>query len=215
MTIYIEFSSDTFTRWTGGQIDGILMPKPKDIEAGWSDQEMADVGLIRSSAIVEADAIPDGKISTAAVAKRVEGSVKWVNTLINAPVLTLAERRTAAISQLKEKRWQIEIGGVDVTLSTEEVVPVSTGRGDVRTDLHIQMTTIGAGMRTDGATFNFSDGVPRSVSNADMLTVISSALTHVQAAFDREAVVTTALDDAETHVAIDAAIALIETGWPD
>lgn len=75
------------------------------------------------------------------------------------------------------------------------------------------MTTIVGGMRQDGATFNFADSKPRSVSNADMLMAITAALSHVQAAFDREAAITTEINSANTHAKLDLALDKIEEVW--
>lgn len=128
--------------------------------------------------------------------------------------MTIDERRVVAIAALKQRRWEVEIGGVEVEIGGETVT-ISTARGDDRLNLHIMMTLIGAGQRPDGATFNFADGVPRSVSNADMLVAIGAALAKVQAAFDREAEVTALIEAAEDGGDMDAAVAEIETGWPE
>lgn len=125
---------------------------------------------------------------------------------------TIEERKQILIDALKQKRWEVETGGVTVPINGEDVL-VSTARGDDRTNLHIMMTTIVGGMRQDGATFNFADSKPRSVSNADMLMAITAALSHVQAAFDREAEITTEINSANTHAKLDLALDKIEEVW--
>lgn len=127
---------------------------------------------------------------------------------------TLQERRDELIPRLKDRRWSEEISGVDITIG-EDIVPVSTARGDDRTALHMEFSRIVANIRPDGATFNFADTVPRSVSNEDMMLAIQAALNHVQTCFDRESVVTNLIKDATTHAAMDAAEAAIEDGWPN
>lgn len=78
----------------------------------------------------------------------------------------------------------------------------------------MEFSRLGADIRPDGATFNFGDAVPRAVSNADMMAAIGAALAHVQAAFDREGVVTALIADAHTHDLMDAAEDAIGEGWP-
>lgn len=89
-------------------------------------------------------------------------------------------------------RWQAEIRGVMVTIAGSPVV-VSTARGDDRSALHVNFSAIAAGLRADGAVFNFADGAPRAVSNSDMSAAIEAALTHVQRCFDRESSVDAAI----------------------
>lgn len=86
-------------------------------------------------------------------------------------------------AHLAERRWQREIAGVTVSIGDEDVL-VSTARGDDRAALHMTYSALKNGLRADGATFNFADGKPRKVSNADMEAAVLAALAHVQAAFD-------------------------------
>jgi hypothetical protein len=125
---------------------------------------------------------------------------------------TIAERKQILVDLLKQKRWEVETGGVNVPINGEEVL-VSSARGDDRTNLHVMMTTIVGGMRQDGATFNFADSKPRSVSNADMLTAIGAVLSHVQSAFDKEAEITNEINAANTHAKLDLALDKINEVW--
>lgn len=116
--------------------------------------------------------------------------------------------KRALIAHLKALRWQLEIAGVTVTIGGEPVL-VSTARGDDRAALHQEFSAIGAGLRPEGSPFNFADGIPRAVSNADMQTAILAALSHVRAAFGLELTLTAQIE-AETLTtleAIDAAFA--------
>lgn len=114
----------------------------------------------------------------------------------------------ALIAHLKSRRWQREIAGVTVAIAGAPV-PVSTARGDERATLHATLTAISLGLRSDGATYNFADGRPRAVSNADMQAAILAALSHVQGAFDLERALTADIEAGEiTALAdIDAAFA--------
>lgn len=82
-----------------------------------------------------------------------------------------------------EQRWRQETAGVTVPIGGEQVL-ISTQRGDDRAALHVTYSAIKNGLRADGATFNFADGRPRAVSNAEMEAAIVAALAHVQGAFD-------------------------------
>lgn len=96
-----------------------------------------------------------------------------------------ALRKAVLVAHLKDRRWHAEIGGIVATINGE-AVRVSTSRGDDRAALHQIYSAITAGLRSEGATFNFADAVPRSVSNAEMMAVVLAALAHVQACFDLE-----------------------------
>lgn len=196
-------------------ISGVISrtePRPRwfnDDGQPLSDVELAEHGWYR---IQDADPIPEGKTSTGTTAQIVDGVPKWVHTLVNAPEPTLAERKQILIDRLKQKRWEVETGGVTVPINGEEVL-VSTARGDDRTNLHVMMTTITNGMRQDGATFNFADSKPRPVSNADMLTAIGAVLSHVQSAFDKEAEITNEINAANTHAKLDLVLDKINEVW--
>lgn len=125
---------------------------------------------------------------------------------------TIAERKTRLIDKLKQKRWEVETGGVTVTINGEDVL-VSTARGDDRTALHVEFTRLLAGLRPDGATFNFADTLPRKVTNEEMTGAINAALIHVQASFNIEDHITSLINAAATHDDLDAAYDLIQEEW--
>lgn len=136
---------------------------------------------------------------------------EWAKPEPEAPELTIEEKRIAKRAAISEKRWQVETGGITVTIG-EDAIPVSTARGDDREALHITFSAINAGLRQDGAVFKFADEVPRAMSNADMLAIVAAALGHVQACFDHEAPLLAAVAAAEDDAALDAID--VETGWP-
>jgi len=125
---------------------------------------------------------------------------------------TIAERKQILIDLLKQKRWEVETGGVTASINGEQVL-VSTARGDDRTALHVEFTRLLAGLRPDGATFNFADTLPRSVTNEEMTSAINAALIHVQASFDTEDHITSLINAAATHDDLDAADDLIQEEW--
>ncbi|WP_346358091.1 DUF4376 domain-containing protein [Bosea sp. (in: a-proteobacteria)] len=120
-----------------------------------------------------------------------------------------AFRKTALVAHLKARRWQAETAGITATIGGE-AVRVSTTRGDDRAALHQVCTAISGGLRSDGAVFNFADGVSRGVSNAEMQAVVLAALAHVQACFDLEGTLRAAIEAGilTTKEEIDAA------SWP-
>jgi hypothetical protein len=176
------------------------------LQAVCIDHDGPGIGLDQPA---QAEPIPEGKISPGQVVKCVNGAVRFMHVLMNAPVPTLAERREHAIADLKQRRWEVEISGLEVEINGEPVT-VSTARGDDRLNLHIMLTLFGAGQRPDCAVFNFADGKPRAVSNADMLMAIAK----VQMVSFRKAEVTPLIEVAHMHAVMEAADAEIWTGWP-
>lgn len=79
MALYLETSTG-FVLWAGEAISGIRYQRA--IERNWSSEDLAAIGLYAPS---EADPIPEGKISTGQTVERVEGVVKYVHTLEDAP----------------------------------------------------------------------------------------------------------------------------------
>jgi len=77
--LFLENPSDNFTAWAGEPIGGIVYPR--SIEALWSAQELADLGLY----LPIDPGVPDGKIATGFSVARVDGVVTFVYTLEDAP----------------------------------------------------------------------------------------------------------------------------------
>lgn len=80
MTLYLEISPNIFAPWQGEPINGIRYPRA--IATNWSDEDLAAIGLYSPA---DADPVPEGKIVTSQSVQRVEGVVKWVNELADAP----------------------------------------------------------------------------------------------------------------------------------
>lgn len=80
MTLYYEVEANVFTQWRGKPIDDIQ--HPRIIEQVWPDDELEAIGLFKPAS---SDPVPDGKIAVATNVERVDGVVKYVNTLEEAP----------------------------------------------------------------------------------------------------------------------------------
>ena len=78
MKAYLE-AAEGFVPWAGQRIDDVLYPL--GIVTSWSEQELAAVGLY----IPVVDAVPEGKIVTSRAVERVNGVVKYVDTLKAVP----------------------------------------------------------------------------------------------------------------------------------
>lgn len=81
MPLYRETSSG-FVQWAGEAIDGIQHPAWRHYEAAWTAADLAAIGLFVPA---PADPIPEGKISTGQTVQRIDGVVKFVHTLADAP----------------------------------------------------------------------------------------------------------------------------------
>lgn len=80
MTLYLEDPVGTFTAWLGAPIRDVR--RPLNIEQLWTTDELADVDLYIPAA---ADAVPNGKVVTSTSVQRVDGVVKFVDALQDAP----------------------------------------------------------------------------------------------------------------------------------
>lgn len=79
MTLYRE-QANGFVKWTGGTIDGVQ--HPLTIEQVWTDDELAAINLYRPA---EADPVAEGKVSKGMKVERIDGAVRYVHDLGNAP----------------------------------------------------------------------------------------------------------------------------------
>lgn len=144
-----------------------------------------------------AEVIASGRVSSIAslaeLAEVLRGQAPGLvpDWLVACPDFVQPERGAYTAEQLHayaaHARWRAEVRGVRVRLSTGETVPVSTARGDDRIALQMVVAAIDGGMRPDGATFKFADGVARPIQNDDMRIAAAAALDHVQRCFDVEA----------------------------
>lgn len=82
MTLYRE-APGSFPAWSGEPIDGIS--HPRNIEQLWSAQELEAIGLWRDDMIAPAEAVPEGKVSTSRTVECVNGVVRFVHVLEDAP----------------------------------------------------------------------------------------------------------------------------------
>lgn len=105
MTLYLEGPADTFSAWRGTPINDVWYPQ--DIEAKWSSNELAAIGLYIP---LPAEPVPEGKRSTGTAVQRVNGDVKFVHALEDIPAPTKQE----LLAYAAEKRWEKEASGVTV-----------------------------------------------------------------------------------------------------
>lgn len=206
MTLYLE-APGGFTRWTGEAIAEVRYPLA--IEQLWSAAELAAIGLCEPA---PAEDIPDDKISTGRTVERVEGVVRFVNTLINKPTPTLNERREEALTLLAQKRWEMEtggvmldLGGVDVPIRTDEVGQAKITGAIALFDNDPTMTSVD---------WEAQPGIWATLDAGTIRAVGVAVGRHIQACFSRARVISEAIQTAGTHAAMDTAIAEIETGWP-
>lgn len=80
MALYIETISGTFVPWGGEPIAGIRHPIV--IGRHWPDADLEAIGLYRPA---PASAVPDGKAAIGQSVQRVNGVVRWVYDLADAP----------------------------------------------------------------------------------------------------------------------------------
>jgi hypothetical protein len=103
--LYRETSPDVFDVWGGEAIDDVR--HPLNIEQLWPDDELLAIGLYKPA---PADPIPEGKMVTGTTVQRVEGIVKFVNTLADAPIpiLTPYIYAIANLQVVEQDIWGIE-----------------------------------------------------------------------------------------------------------
>ncbi|PWE52251.1 hypothetical protein DEM27_31890 [Metarhizobium album] len=93
MTLYHEQEPDIFVAWRGQPIPKLIEPEegeayedlvtlPLSIEYSWSDDELSEVSLYRPA---PADPVPGGKVVASTSVQRVDGVVKFVDMLADAP----------------------------------------------------------------------------------------------------------------------------------
>lgn len=116
MTLFLETVSGAFAEWRGAPIDGIKYQR--SIEQKWSAEELAAIGLY---APLPADPIPEGKVATASTVQRVDGAVKWVHELRDAPppvitvpaVVSMRQARLALLGAGLLSQVDTAIDGMD------------------------------------------------------------------------------------------------------
>lgn len=195
--LYCEISPESFAPWAGDEIDGVR--HPLTVEQHWSDQELASIGLYRPA---DADPVPYGKVAVSTDVRRVEGVVKFVHELVDIP---LEDLRAAKLAALAERRWQAETGGTMVAGTPIKTDAESTGK---ITAAYVQASANPAFT----VRWKVDTGVFVTLDAATIIAIGDAVTAHVQACFDNEDVLTTAILAAEDAAALDAID--IEAGWP-
>lgn len=136
--LYREITAGAFSAWTGEPIPMVLtvpvfengvqtgskevqdnVSLPLNIEALWADQALAAYGLFRPA---EAMPVPDGKLSTGEHVERVEGVVRFVHELEDAPVifppLTPRQLWRAAYDSLQMTKEDV-VASIDASAMTD------------------------------------------------------------------------------------------------
>lgn len=98
--LYLENQDNTFTRWRGERIAGIAYPL--SIESKWSPEQLADVGLY---APAPASPVPQGKVPQSVSVQRVDGVVRFVRELADAPPPAVPKQVTARAARLALNRF--------------------------------------------------------------------------------------------------------------
>lgn len=80
--LYLEIETDTFVAWDGKTRIGDIL-YPTNIEQLWSPEDLAAIGLYSPA---PADDVPTDKIVVSTSVQRVNGQVKFVNTLDDRPL---------------------------------------------------------------------------------------------------------------------------------
>lgn len=125
-------------------------------------------------------------LEDAGIVVRSEGGVWKVSDIERAqkivssysPIKYAVETRLADAA---DARWRTETGGI-----VSNGLRVHTDR-DSRAALIAEYVAAQNGLRTDGAIYKFADGVPRSMTNAEMISIAHTVMAHVQKCFACEA----------------------------
>ena len=121
------------------------------------------------------------------------------------PVPTLEDLKAAKLAALADRRWQAEVGGI-----TLNGVPIKTDRESTG---KITAAYVQASANPEfSVRWKVDTGVFVTLDAATIIAIGNAVTAHVQACFDNEDVLTTAILAAEDKAALDAVD--IETGWP-
>ncbi len=164
-----------------------------------TDDVRATFGMVE----VVSTQVPDGKVSTGSTAAKIEGVWTQVHTLEDIP---LGDLRAAKFAALAERRWQAETGGTMVAGTPIKTDAESTGK---ITAAYVQATanpSFTVRWKVDTGVFVTRDA-------ATIIAIGDAVTAHVQACFDNEDVLTTAILAAEDAAALDAID--IDAGWPE
>jgi len=122
------------------------------------------------------------------------------------PVPTLDEQKAAKLAALAYKRWQVATGGITV-----ESLSVPT---DDTTQLKATAAYVKATKDSDFSisSWKLPDGTFMALDNATIIAIGDAITDHIEACFDNEATLTTAINAAADQTALNAVD--ITSGWP-
>lgn len=116
-----------------------------------------------------------------------EGDPPSLDGVVPAPaelspaIVAASARHQFLLGLLAARRYRAETAGI-----TWNGWPVATDRAS-QAALGNARQAVAAGLRADGATWKFADGVHQPLTNAQILELAAAVFGHVQACFDREA----------------------------
>lgn len=212
MSLFLEASPDTFVPWSGEAINGIRYPR--DIAQKWSAEDLKAIGLYKPE---PADPIPAGKISAGQSVQRVDGVVKWVHTLEDAPEPTVDERKAQMTAAINAKRDQILTGGYTVTSGTLEGKVLQTRNLEDRTNWLTSQAAYSAAVAAgqgsvEGAEFRTEDNQTITLTFSEGLSVLLAMAAWGASVMKRSWDLKDAVAAAEAHEDLDAID--IEADWP-
>lgn len=114
MALYLETSPDTFEFFDGSQLlgDGWRI-NAVAAETLWSDIDLAAVGLYKPA---EADAVLPGKMVVSTSVQRVEGEVKYVHELADAPLYIPSTPILYAVGNFHVDAENFNITGIETSV---------------------------------------------------------------------------------------------------
>lgn len=117
--LYRETNNE-FSQWKGERVQGVLYPLA--IEDQWQASELAEIGLYQP---LPADPVPSGKVVIGSGVERIDGTVKFVNTLIDAVPYMPSTPHIFAMGRFSVGEW--EISAISVTIGIAAATFIDTG----------------------------------------------------------------------------------------
>jgi len=100
-------------------------------------------------------------------------------------------------STVADNRWKLETAGVKVTIQGQEL-SITTARGE--RDIYLQALQLGS----DAKTWKFDTNTWIVLSLAELQTIVTAIVTHIQEAFDWEAALINTIDSSTDLASLDA-----------
>lgn len=191
----------TYAYATGGVIEK-TGPKPRWLNGDGNALTDAELEAHGWYPVAAADDVPDGKIVVSTSIELIDGLPKYVDVLADIP---FTDMRATKLAALAERRWQAETGGMVIG-----GVPIKTDRESTGTITAAYVQASGNPAMT--VRWKVDTGVFVTLDAATIIAIGDAVTAHVQACFDNEDVLTTAILAAEDQTALDAVD--IEAGWP-